>query len=37
MLVMKCGEQHQTDRMELPNQNKCERLERRKPTNTWVT
>ena len=34
MLVMKSGKRYLTDRMELPKQDK-ERLEKRKPTNTW--
>ena len=35
MLLMKCGKRHMTEGMELPNQKKLERSEKRKPTNTW--
>ena len=37
MFVMKSGKQHITDGMELPNQDKLERSEKRKPTNIWVS
>ena len=35
MLVMKSGNRHMTEGMELPNQEKSERSENRQPTNTW--
>ena len=35
-LVTKCRKRHRTEGIELPNQKKkLERLEKRKPTNTW--
>ena len=35
MLIMKRGKRHMTEGIELPNQEKSERWEKRKPTNTW--
>ena len=35
MLVMKSGKQHKTEGIKLPNQEKLERQEKRKRTNTW--
>ena len=35
MLVMKSGKRHITDGVELPNQDKIKRSEKRKPINTW--
>ena len=35
ILVLKSSKQHPTDGMELPNQEKLERSEERKRTNSW--
>ena len=35
MLLMKSGERHMTNRMELSNQEKFERPEKEKRANTW--
>ena len=37
MFVKKSGNRHMTDRMELPNNEKLERSEKKKPTKFWVS